>query len=48
MVHTGSLELSGSLESASMASELRMTLKCVLSDGVMANVFGSDLSFLQT
>ena len=39
---------SGSRESASMASELRMTRKCVLSDGVMVSSIRSELSFLLT
>lgn len=34
--------------SAAMASEVKMTLKCVFSEGVMVKVFGSDLSFLLT
>lgn len=49
MLQMGSVVLCLSLESSSsIASELRMTLKCVFSEGVMVNVFGSDLSFLLT
>ena len=36
------------VDSSSMASELKITLKCVFSEGVMVNFFGSDLSFLLT
>lgn len=36
------------LDSSSMASELKITLKCVFSEGVMVNTLGSDLSFLLT
>lgn len=47
MLQTGSVVLFLSVDSSSsMASELKITLKCVFSEGVMVNVF--DLSFLLT
>lgn len=47
--HTGSREVCRPPASTSMASELRMTLKCVLSDGVIVIVLGSsEGSFLLT
>lgn len=48
ILQTGSVLLSPSLDSSSMASVLKITLKCVFSEGVMVKVFGSDLSFLLT
>lgn len=48
ILQMGSVVLSPPLDSSSMASVLKITLKCVLSEGVMVNVFGSDLSFLLT
>lgn len=48
ILQTGSVFLSPSPESTSIASELKITLKCVFSDGVMVNSFGSVLSFLLT
>lgn len=48
ILQMGSLVLSVSLDSSSMASVLKITLKCVFSEGVMVNVFGSVLSFLLT
>lgn len=42
MLHTGSILL----HCSSMASAVKITLKCVFSEGVMVRVFGSDLSFL--
>jgi len=44
----GSSGSSGSSGSTSMASELRMTRKCVLSDGAMVSSLCSDFSFLLT
>lgn len=44
MLHVGSILLHFS----SMASVLKITLKCVFSEGVMVRIFGSDLSFLFT
>lgn len=46
ILQMGSVALSSSL--SSMASVLKITLKCVFSEGVMVSVFGSDLSFLLT
>lgn len=48
ILQTGSVVLCPSLDSSSMASVLKITLKCVFSEGVMVNVFDSDLSFLLT
>lgn len=44
----GFVGVSSVLGSSFMASEQRITRKCVFSEGVMVNVFGSDLSFLLT
>lgn len=44
MLHPGSILL----HCSSMASVLKITLKCVFSEGVMVRVLGSDLSFLFT
>lgn len=48
IVHMGAgSRMSFTSESGSMASELRITRKCVFSDGVMVTVLGSSvLSFL--
>lgn len=48
ILQTGSVVLCPSLDSSSMASVLKITLKCVFSEEVMVNVFDSDLSFLLT
>lgn len=46
ILHVLSVGFSSSLDSSSIASEVRMTRKCVSSEGVMVSVFGSALSFL--
>lgn len=48
MLHMGSVVPSPSWDFSSMASVLKITLKCVFSEGVIVKVFGSDLSFLLT
>lgn len=48
ILQMGPVVLSPSLDCSSMASVLKITLKCVFSEGVMVTVFGSDLSFLLT
>lgn len=48
ILQTGSVVPRPPLDSSSMASELKITLKCVFSEGVMVKVFGSHFSFLLT
>lgn len=48
MLQTGAGLPSRWPDSSSMASLLKMTRKCVFSEGVMVSVLGSALSFLLT